>query len=282
MGKKRGYKLGDNPGELQKAIDQIVEVQKGKEKRETDLEAERQASRSANPKRLLAAVLVGVMAISMIYAGLQMGWIRWGQPSALSEALQDPAKATTLKLDGQRLGQVPQEIGTLSKLEVLVLDSNGLQEVPPDLGRLTELQTLSLNYNKLSDLPTQLGSLSRLRQLGLKANRFQGVPKAIDSLTELRELDLSNNGMVELPEEIGKLRKLEILRLRGNSITKLPSGLANLHELKELDLAQNPVSALPSPNNFPKLRRLSVRQTKVDDASIASYQKTIPKVSLLR
>lgn len=282
MGKKRGYKLGDDPSELKKAIDQIVEVQKGKEKRETDLEAERQASHSDNPKRLLVVVLLGVMAASMIYASVQMGWVRFGQPSALTEALQDPAKVTILKLDGQRLGQVPQEVGTLSKLQVLVLDGNGLQEVPPDLGRLTELQTLSLKYNKLSDLPTPIGNLGRLRQLGLKANRFQRFPKAIGSLAELRELDLSNNGMTELPEDLGKLRKLEVLRLRGNSIAKLPSGFANLRELEELDLAQNPLNALPSPDNFPKLRRLSVRQTKIDDATIALYQKTIPKVSILR
>lgn len=282
MGKKRGYKLGDRPDELQKAIDQIVEVKKDKEKRVSEMKVERQKAQGDHQKKLLAAVVMGVMLTSFVYSAVQMGWMRLGDPAALAEAMASPETANALKLDGERLETVPSEISSLSKLRVLTLDSNELKSLPPDLGKLSELQTLSVSYNELVDLPKEFATLGRLSVLKLKANRLTTVPSVVGTLAELKELELSNNRLGGLPPEIGNLKKLEILRLRGNPIPILPAELTNLHNLTELDLAGTQLSTLPDPKNFPRLRRLSLRGTKVDEATVASYEKTIPKVSIQR
>lgn len=282
MGKPRGYRLGDNPDDLQRAIDQIVEGRKEKEQRDNALKVERESRKGDGQKRYLAAGLSVVMLASFLYFGFQMGWIRLGPPSALSKALSSPQEATILDLDGKMIGTLPAEIGTLSKLHTLDLDTNKLSSLPSDLGRLTELQVLSLSYNELSALPQELSGMSRLSELSLKANQFSTFPAVLTSLSELRKLDLSNNRLSELPDEIAKLRNLEVLSLRGNSLNRLPAAFSQLQKLEKLDLAQNPVSELPPPESFPHLRQLSLRQTKVDEATFTRYQKTLPKVSILR
>lgn len=282
MGKKRGYKLGDRPDELQNAIDQIVEAKRGKDQRDSELKVEREKAQGDHQKKLLVAAVMGMMVASFFYSAVQMGWLRLGTPSALAEAMASPDATKSLELDGQRLGTVPAEVCGLLQLQALSLDSNELSSLPPELGKLSELQTLSVSYNELADLPSEIAALGQLSVLKLKANRFSTVPSVVCSLTELRELELSNNRLGGLPPEIGKLKKLELLRLRGNPISILPAEFANLRNLSELDLANTSLSALPDPKNFPKLRRLSLRGTKVDDATVASYEKTIPKVSIKR
>ncbi len=73
-------------------------------------------------------------------------------------------------------GEIPGELGRLSKLTHLHLASNKLKgEIPSELGELAELEILDLRNNELSGrIPPSLASLRNLTQLRLEGNRFIG------------------------------------------------------------------------------------------------------------
>ncbi|MDK1119369.1 MAG: hypothetical protein QGM50_11370 [Anaerolineae bacterium] len=56
-------------------------------------------------------------------------------------------------------GELPHEIGNLSKLQDIDLRFNNLSELPPEIGNLSNLQWLYLPSNKLSELPPEICSL---------------------------------------------------------------------------------------------------------------------------
>ena len=73
-------------------------------------------------------------------------------------------------------GELPPEIGNLSKLIVLFLSGNGLSgDLPPELGRLLNLILLALDENQFSgELPPELGGLGTLNNVRLEGNEFEG------------------------------------------------------------------------------------------------------------
>ena len=281
MGKKRGYA----PDELQRAIDMVAESRKEKEAKGESQRAtreERKAADSLLQRRLFAGVLSGIALCSVGYATLQMGWVRFGHPGALQDALASPETAQVLHLEAQKLRSVPADVGALINLKALYLDGNSLDTLPPEIARLTHLETLTLSYNKLSSLPADLKVLSLLRKLSLKANSLSSLPHFLTELTALEELDISENRVTSLPDDLGRLSKLRVLRVSGNAISQLPNSVSKLRSLQELDLSSNPITALPAPESFPKLKRLNLKGTQVDDQTVAAYQKMHPKVRLLR
>jgi len=58
-----------------------------------------------------------------------------------------------LALRGERLIELPPEIGQLNQLKLLDLGSNQLTQLPPEIAQLTQLQWLNLNSNQLTQLP---------------------------------------------------------------------------------------------------------------------------------
>ena len=123
----------------------------------------------------------------------------------------------------------------------LSLDDNNLTgELPPELGSLTRLDVLSLSLNNLSgELPSELGALICLEVLDLSLNNLSGgIPEELGNLTQLEELDLSlNNLSGEIPPELANLINLEDLFLDHNNLRgEIPPGLANLPDLERLSL----------------------------------------------
>ncbi len=281
MGKKRGYA----PEELQRAIDLVAENRKDKPVTPADLRAsriERKAADKLVQRRLFAVILAGLAACSVGFAAIRMGWVRFGHPAALEAALASPDSTLVLRLEAQKLNNVPLEIVGLTKLSSLYLDGNQLDSLSPEIARLTELQVLSVSYNKLASLSSSFEALNQLRKISLKANRFQTLPTFITGLKRLEELDISDNALTSLPHDIGKLSNLRVLRVEGNAIVELPESLSQLSELEELYINGNPISALPSPSSFPKLKSLNVKGTKVNDQTAEAFKKKHPKVRLLR
>lgn len=74
-----------------------------------------------------------------------------------------------LYLGGNRLADVPDELGDLPRLSSLVLCDNQLETVPRSLASLRQLQSLSLHNNRLSTLPPEIVTLN-LRELSLRNN----------------------------------------------------------------------------------------------------------------
>lgn len=100
------------------------------------------------------------------------------------------------------VGNIPADLGNLSRLTGLELDNNKLSgAIPADLGKLTNLNRLFLDNNLLTgNIPKELGNLKKLISLFLDNNRLTGtVPAELVGVPGLSELYLHNNRLDSLP-----------------------------------------------------------------------------------
>jgi hypothetical protein len=162
------------------------------------------------------------------------------------ELLRCGALAGTLRLDlSCGLTELPPEVFDLADtLEVLNLTGNRLRELPPDLGRLHRLKIVFCSSNDFTHLPASLGDCPALEMVGFKANRIQQVPAAALP-PKLRWLILTDNAIEQLPAELGQRPALQKLMLAGNRLDALPPGLANAQRLELLRLSANRFTELP-------------------------------------
>ena len=110
-------------------------------------------------------------------------------------------------------------LGGLTGLEVLVLGGNKLAEVPHEIGQLKDLKTLDLSYNNLSSLPDSIGQLVSLEVLVLANNKLSSIPESFSNLSNLKKLWLNNNELKSIPEFIpGNMKELEYLDVGGNRL----------------------------------------------------------------
>lgn len=142
-------------------------------------------------------------------------------------------------------GELPPELGNLSKLEALNLEANFLSgEIPVALGNLTRLNRLTLDHNILlsGTIPTEFGRLANLTHLSLWNNRLTGnIPAELGNLSNLTYLDLTRNDLTgTIPSELGRLTKLRTLWIGENRLHgEIPTELVNLSRLTWLGLFSN-------------------------------------------
>ena len=109
----------------------------------------------------------------------------------------DEGRVTKLDLEGNQLsGQIPAELGRLSKMLWINLSHNQLSgEVPPQFGNLSELVGLQLRNNRFTgSIPPQLGNLHKLKGLQIADNQFTGCIPA-----ELRDVRDNDFDEMDLP-----------------------------------------------------------------------------------
>ncbi|MEX1168051.1 MAG: lipopolysaccharide kinase InaA family protein [Hydrogenophaga sp.] len=154
------------------------------------------------------------------------------------------AGAKRLDLSGG-LTELPREVFDLADtLEVLNLSGNRLTDLPPDMGRLRKLKIIFGSNNLFEHLPASLGECEALEVVGFKATRIRAVSG--DALPpKLRWLILTDNAIERLPDALGERPALQKLMLAGNRLTALPEGLADAHRLELLRLSANGFEQLP-------------------------------------
>ena len=123
-------------------------------------------------------------------------------------------------------GQLPAELGNLSRLETLVLDDIVLTgPLPPELGNISSLRHLELwsrrQQMSVATIPPWLGNLPNLSSLHLRGLLLTGpIPPELGNLTHLRDLRLDDNRLSgEIPPELGNLAFLAELYLSQNQLT---------------------------------------------------------------
>nr|VFK39292.1 MAG: Leucine rich repeat-containing protein [Candidatus Kentron sp. TC] len=159
--------------------------------------------------------------------------------------------------EAERLAELPESLGRLTRLQELFLYGNQLTALPESLSRLTRLQRLHLAGNQLTALPESLSRLTRLERLGLAGNQLTALPESLGRLTQLQGLSLAGNQLTTLPESLGRLTRLQGLSLAGNQLTALPESLGRLARLQGLSLAGNQLTTLPeSLDRLAQLRTL--------------------------
>ncbi|XP_039166973.1 putative receptor-like protein kinase At3g47110 [Eucalyptus grandis] len=143
------------------------------------------------------------------------------------------------------IGEIPEEIGNFSNLEVLHLGANSLSgAIPSNLRNLQNLAVLILNQNNLGGtIPSFLGNLTKLLELYLEGNNFHGqIPSHLSNCRSLDQLDLSENNLSGAipPQLIGLSSLAIILNLSCNHLSGvLPIEVGNLTALTAFDISNN-------------------------------------------
>ncbi|KAG4178358.1 hypothetical protein ERO13_A10G037501v2, partial [Gossypium hirsutum] len=154
----------------------------------------------------------------------------------------------------QLKGNIPMEIGNLSRLIALYLANNDLVGPIPSLGRLQQLEGLSLYGNKLQgSIPNDLCELKMLYNLSLHSNLLDGsLPACFDNLTSLRYLSLGSNKLSSnFPSTLWRLSNMLQVDLSSNFFSgPLPLDVGNLKVVISMDISRNRLSGnLPSTIN---------------------------------
>ncbi|CAA7407533.1 unnamed protein product [Spirodela intermedia] len=206
----------------------------------------------------------------------------------LPDCLGELRKLEILNLRYNNLrGGIPTFVGNLSNLHALDLTGNGLQVgMPYVLGHLKKLRILNLSGNQLDKgIPSFLGNMSSLRQLHLRHTSLTGeIPRFLGNLSELGLLDLGwNNLGGKIPEILGCLKKLASLKINDNSFEgAIPISLENMTSLRHLDMSENQLEGEIHPTAFYSLS--SLEELRLDDNKLSgnfSFQYLV-KCSRLR
>lgn len=149
--------------------------------------------------------------------------------------------ATSLELPNKGISELPDEIGTLTSLQVLILSNNEITRLPESIGDLISLYSLDLSGNQLTSLPDSIGKLTSLGWLRLDDNQLASLPQSFGTISSLEWLRLDHNQLKSLPQSIGSLKRIRWLYLGNNKLTSLPTSVSQLEELQEFYLHDNPL-----------------------------------------
>ncbi|KAF9189763.1 hypothetical protein BGZ51_009305 [Haplosporangium sp. Z 767] len=94
----------------------------------------------------------------------------------------------------------------LSHLVSLRLQGNRLTELPQQIFRLPSLRELDVSQNYLTEIVGLIGMLApTLEELFLQSNRLQSLPQQLGRLKRLRLLDIADNQLGCIPVEVQRL-----------------------------------------------------------------------------
>lgn len=199
---------------------------------------------------------------------IKLGWHVGGKLEALNFASLPNLESLDLR-DCGLIGNIPHQVGMLSKLTNLVLTRNSLSgKLPQSLTNLTQLSWLDVSSNYLSGsiplrinyknliylnlgannvvglIPFSLGYLPHLQELQLDKNYFTGaIPSSFENLN-LTRLDVSTNNLTGfIPSALGCMSNLLYLNLSNNNLSgTIPSCLCKLSQISAVDLSNNSLS----------------------------------------
>ncbi|KAI6121838.1 hypothetical protein F5141DRAFT_538234 [Pisolithus sp. B1] len=139
-------------------------------------------------------------------------------------------------LDDAALERIPE-------LNTLKLQNNRLEQLPWYLPRLCNLKCLNISNNKFVRLPSVICKLPALVDLDFSFNTVTELPEDIGELTQLEKLIFVGNNISKIPERFSQLVNLKVLDCRRNNISDL-SFTHTLPNLEFLSADHNCVHAL--------------------------------------
>uniref|UniRef100_A0AAQ6IRV2 TIR domain-containing protein n=1 Tax=Anabas testudineus TaxID=64144 RepID=A0AAQ6IRV2_ANATE len=129
---------------------------------------------------------------------------------------------------------------SLKRLRFMTVKTNSLTKVPDDIRSLSSLEILNLSDNLISELGCDdFTNTTHLIELYLNMNNIVNLHRCVlEKLNDLKVLDMSNNLLRTFGGAFKiTLQKLEFLNLRGNSVSFFEKGdFQGLGSLKHLDV----------------------------------------------
>ncbi|XP_039676255.1 toll-like receptor 13 isoform X2 [Perca fluviatilis] len=167
--------------------------------------------------------------------------LHWSKVPNISVKLVTCSQLSELDLSSTSMTELSKgSIRLMKQLRFLTLETNLLTKVPDDIRTLSSLEILNIGDNIISELSCEdFTNTTRLRELDLHTNHIAKLDRCVfQSLNDLKVLDMSNNLLWTLGGvfKIG-LKKLEFLDLSNNILLILEKGdFQSLGSLKHLDV----------------------------------------------
>ncbi|XP_056165297.1 disease resistance protein RPV1-like [Syzygium oleosum] len=197
--------------------------------------------------------------------------LSWTRIRHLPDSIGNLKQLKVLRMIGiEEITKLPSAIGLVEKLEELdALDCFNLTgEIPKEIGRLSRLRILNLSNTRISGLPTTVSHLSNLQIFKLeKCPELKQLPELPPSLTWLTWSPFyyrcySSTDLFLSPTGIGALSP------RGTLVTTLPTSIGTLSQLKTLSLSCKHVQFLPRlPSSLRELLLQDLETTRSPDFS---------------
>ncbi len=118
--------------------------------------------------------------------------LSYQQLDTLPDVIFEQPQLQILLLPNNKITNLSNKIGLLTRLKYLDLGNNLLKELPAEVGKLTQLKALNLNNNLLTELPDELGQLTYLQFLNLNKHYFVKFPVVLNALAQLQFLEFDN------------------------------------------------------------------------------------------
>ncbi|XVF54883.1 hypothetical protein PTKIN_Ptkin05aG0216500 [Pterospermum kingtungense] len=197
---------------------------------------------SAEESNIISSLTVNQHLRRIVLSGNPLGFILPMSIGNLSTSLEH-----LLVIDCKLKGRIPAEVGKLSSLIDLRLGKNGLiGDIPNAIGRLQKLQGLHLESNRLEGtIPPDICELSSLVELFLGGNELSGsIPECIGNLTALRNISLGFNRLAGLiPSSLWSHKYIVAINMSSNSLHgSVPLEIGNWRAVTEIDLSKNQLS----------------------------------------
>lgn len=173
-------------------------------------------------------------------------------PMVLHHAsLASLAALRVVQLEYCALMEVPAGLLQLTGVQKLSLEGNRMVQLPEELGALTNLEALVLGHNlDLRDLPDSMSRLTKLTELDVHSCELAAVPACVCQLPALLDLKLSFNVLRDLPGG-AYLTGLTRLDIGANMLEELPPALHQASALQELLIDDQRVEEEGGPLVFP-------------------------------
>ncbi|KAL3679898.1 hypothetical protein R1sor_022854 [Riccia sorocarpa] len=156
-----------------------------------------------------------------------------------------PATLVELDLTANRLTELDERIGHMTRLKKLSLRQNLLEDSAiEDLNKwpaIQGLEELVVRDNRLARIPV-VSPLKKLVIFDVSFNKITSMEGVSKLSPTLREIYLSSNAIPRI-EELDHLEELQILELGFNKVRKM-DGLQKLTKLKELWLGRNRITSV--------------------------------------
>lgn len=183
------------------------------------------------------------------------------QPIPSFLGLLGPNLQTLVLRENGHVGEIPPELGNLTRVRILDLHGNSLNgSIPDSLNRITGLWSLDLSSNRLSGSIPGLG-FPVLSVVDFSQNLLVGpIPSSVSKCRSLVKIDFSRNRLTgSIPESIGELKELTLLDLSYNGLLgPIPGSMKSLVSLQALILKGNPMGSIIPSDGFRGMKGLMI------------------------
>ncbi|KAI6021551.1 hypothetical protein BKA83DRAFT_4283648 [Pisolithus microcarpus] len=188
-------------------------------------------------------------------------------------ALERIPELNTLKLQNNRLEQLPWYLPRLCNLKCLNISNNKFVRLPSVICKLPALVDLDVSFNMITEFPEDIGELTQLESLIFVGNNISKIPGRFCQLVNLKVLDCRRNNISDL-SFTHTLPNLEILSADHNYAHALDLSHWPC-TTQELDASHNDITLLklvpptPMPYALTSLDVSYAKLSSLDDFSLS-------------